>query len=81
MTTNKSTSCPTLTPFNLPDVPFKVIDPNELPNTYRVAFEQFLAGSAAPHPVYAYQHDYERFILLIEQGRIKSIRPINPAFK
>ncbi|CAK2723862.1 hypothetical protein VCRA2133E348_180085 [Vibrio crassostreae] len=35
-----------------------------------MAFEQFLAGSSAPHPVYAYQHDYERFLLLIEQGKI-----------
>ncbi|CAK2404627.1 AraC family transcriptional regulator [Vibrio crassostreae] len=52
------------------DVPFKVIDPNELPNIYRVAFEQFLAGSCAPYPIYAYQHDYERFLLLIEQGEI-----------
>ncbi|CAH1535790.1 conserved hypothetical protein [Vibrio owensii] len=52
------------------DVPFKVIDPNELPNIYRVAFEQFLAGSCAPHPIYAYQHDYARFLLLIEQGEI-----------
>ncbi|TOF56137.1 hypothetical protein CGI33_21695 [Vibrio parahaemolyticus] len=57
--------------FNLPYVQFKVIVPNELPNTYRVAFEQFLAGSSAAHPVYSYQYDYERFILLIEQGRIK----------
>ena len=71
MTTDKSTSQPILTAFNLPDVPFKVIDPNELPTTYRLAFEEFLAGSSAPHPVYAYQHDYERFILLIEQGRIE----------
>ncbi|MEQ6344007.1 hypothetical protein [Vibrio cyclitrophicus] len=71
MTTNKSTLYPTLTPFKLPNVPFKVIDPNELPTTYRLAFEEFLAGSSAPHPVYAYQHDYERFILLIEQGRIE----------
>lgn len=35
-----------------------------------VAFEQFLAGSCAPYPIYAYQHDYERFLLLIEQGEI-----------
>ncbi|KPL97170.1 hypothetical protein [Vibrio splendidus] len=42
----------------------------ELPDIYKVAFEQFLAGSSAPHPVYAYQHDYERFLLLIEQGKI-----------
>ncbi|KAB0458862.1 hypothetical protein [Vibrio kanaloae] len=71
MTTNKSTLYPTLTPFNLPNVPFKVINPNELPATYRLAFEEFLAGSSAPHPIYAYQHDFERFILLIEQGHIK----------
>ncbi|EIV8665310.1 hypothetical protein MA788_003966 [Vibrio parahaemolyticus] len=70
MTTNNSTSHPILTAFNLPDVPFKVIDPNELPDIYKEAFEQFLAGSSAPHPVYAYQHDYERFLLLIEQGKI-----------
>ncbi|MEZ8954612.1 hypothetical protein AB6E50_17070 [Vibrio cyclitrophicus] len=48
-----------------------VIDPNELPTTLRLAFEEFLAGSYAPHPIYAYQHDFERFILLIEQGHIK----------
>lgn len=41
MTINKLTLYPTLTPFNLPTVPFKVIDPNELPTTYRVAFEEF----------------------------------------
>ncbi|MEZ8854375.1 hypothetical protein AB6E16_02580 [Vibrio atlanticus] len=70
MTTDKSTSQPILTAFNLPDVPFKVIDPNELPDIYRLAFEQFLAGSSAPHPVYAYQHDYERFLLLIEREEI-----------
>ncbi len=70
MTTNKSTLYPTLIPFKLPDIPFKVIDPNELPTTYRLAFKEFLAGSSAPHPVYAYQHDYERFLLLIEQGKI-----------
>ena len=41
MTTNKSTLYPILTPFNLPNVPFRVIDPNELPTTYRLAFEEF----------------------------------------
>ena len=71
MTTDYPNSHPELIPFNLPNVPFKVIDPSSLPDTYQRAFEAFLAGSSAPHPIYAYQHDYERFILLIEQGHIK----------
>lgn len=71
MTTDYPNSQPELIPFNLPNVPFKVIDPSSLPDTYQRAFEEFLAGSSAPHPIYAYQHDYERFILLIEQGRIE----------
>lgn len=71
MTTDYPNSHPELIPFNLPNVPFKVIDPSSLPDTYRRAFEEFLTGSSAPHPTYAYQHDYERFILLIEQGRIE----------
>ncbi|NOJ09587.1 hypothetical protein [Vibrio splendidus] len=71
MTTDNPNSHPELIPFNLPNVPFKVIDPSSLPDTYQRVFEEFLAGSSAPHPIYAYQHDYERFILLIEQGHIK----------
>ncbi len=70
MITQDKQPLPTLTPFTLPNVPFTVIDPRDLPANLQIAFECYLAGSAAPHPIYAYQHDYERFCLLVHQGKI-----------
>ncbi|MGF1761615.1 hypothetical protein L4D76_27690 [Photobacterium sagamiensis] len=70
MTDKTEPSLPTLIPFSMPDVPFTVVDPRELPENLQVAFEQFLAGSAAPHPIYAYSHDYERFCMLLRQGKL-----------
>ncbi|MGF1760846.1 hypothetical protein L4D76_23580 [Photobacterium sagamiensis] len=61
---------PTLTPFYIPNIPFAVVDPRELPENIQAAFEQFIAGSATPHPIYVYSHDYERFCMLIRQSKL-----------
>ncbi len=70
MTTQNKKPLPALTPFTLPNVPFTIVDPRELPPPLQNAFEAYLAGSAAPHPIYVYQHDYDRFCLLVQQGKI-----------
>ncbi|CAK2508816.1 conserved hypothetical protein [Vibrio crassostreae] len=61
---------PFLQPQKLPSVPFMVVDPRDLPDEWQEAFERFLIGVAVPHPIYVYQHDYERFCLLVKQGEI-----------
>ncbi|HFQ4941539.1 TPA: hypothetical protein ACGUTZ_004069 [Vibrio vulnificus] len=61
---------PLLQARKLPNVPFMVVDPRDLPEEWQVAFERFLIGAAAPHPIYVYQHDYERFCLLVKKGYI-----------
>ncbi|HGF3724384.1 hypothetical protein CGH72_19670 [Vibrio parahaemolyticus] len=70
MTIQNKQLLPVLSPFTLQNVPFTVIDPRELPAPLLNAFEADLAGSAAPHPIYAYQHDYERFCVLVRQRKI-----------
>ncbi|MBS9834870.1 hypothetical protein [Vibrio alginolyticus] len=69
MTTQNKKPLPALTPLTLLNVPFTVVDPRELPPLQK-AFETYLVGSAALHPIYVYQHDYERFCLLVQQGKI-----------
>ncbi|EID4423511.1 hypothetical protein ABMY36_12555 [Vibrio vulnificus] len=71
MTQQDQRLMPTLTSFLLPNVPFAVVDPRELPETIQSVFEAYLAGSAVPHPIYVYQHDYERFCLLVQQNKIQ----------
>ncbi|HHF2869533.1 TPA: hypothetical protein ACPJZQ_004720 [Vibrio alginolyticus] len=72
MTTQNKQPLPALTPFTLPNVPFSVrCRPHEsFPPSLQNAFEAYLAGSSAPYPIYVYQNDYERFCLLVQQGKI-----------
>lgn len=61
---------PELEEFSMPDVPFRVVDPTELPERTLEAFNAYMRGSAAPHPTYVYSHDYSRFCMLVRRGDI-----------
>ncbi|MEZ9171719.1 hypothetical protein AB4122_09665 [Vibrio cyclitrophicus] len=70
MTNNFENELPNLTEFELENVAFKVVDPTQLPQQIQSAFDEFIAGSAAPHKVYVYSHDYARFCMLVRSGHI-----------
>ncbi|KOO15579.1 hypothetical protein AKJ18_07555 [Vibrio xuii] len=61
---------PRLEEFELENVVFKVVDPTLLPAQTFAAFDAFMAGSTAPHPVFVYAHDYSRFCTLVCKGHI-----------
>lgn len=61
---------PFLQPQKLLNAPFMVVDPRDLSDEWQEAFEHFLIGVAAPHPICVYQHDYDRFCLLVKKGDI-----------
>ncbi|ELR64528.1 hypothetical protein C942_02341 [Photobacterium marinum] len=61
---------PELSEFEMDNVPFKVVDPSELPERTLKAFDAYMRGSAAPHRVYVYSHDYSRFCMLVRRGDI-----------
>jgi len=64
---------PELNEFKMDNVPYKVVDPTELPERTLKAFDAYMMGSAAPHPVYVYSHDYSRFCMLVRRGDITII--------
>ncbi|WP_299140970.1 hypothetical protein [uncultured Vibrio sp.] len=70
MTNKFENTLPELTEFELKNVAFKVVDPTQLPENTLSAFDEFIAGSTAPHPVYVYSHDYARFCMLVREGHI-----------
>ncbi|UHJ60301.1 hypothetical protein [Vibrio furnissii] len=45
---------PTLEEFELPDVPWKVVDPSSLPKATLSAFDSFMSGASVPHRVFVY---------------------------
>ncbi|WP_017050849.1 hypothetical protein [Vibrio anguillarum] len=61
---------PTLEEFELPDVPWKVVDPSSLPKVTLSAFDSFMSGASVPHRVFVYSHDYSRFCMLVCRGDI-----------
>ncbi|MCG9700300.1 hypothetical protein L1D19_09260 [Vibrio natriegens] len=61
---------PTLKEFDLPDVPWKVVDPSSLPPATLSAFDTFMSGASVPHRVFVYSHDYSRFCMLVRRGDI-----------
>ncbi len=61
---------PVLNEFSLENVPFQVVDPSGLPERTLAMFDNFMAGSAVPHQKYVYAHDYERFCMLVREGRL-----------
>ena len=70
MTNTFENALPELEEFELENVIFKVVDPTLLPPKTLSAFDQFMAGSTAPHPVFVYSHDYTRFCTLARKGQI-----------
>ncbi|MEZ8155153.1 hypothetical protein ACED66_02875 [Vibrio splendidus] len=70
MTRDFDNELPELEEFELENVVFKVVDPTLLPPKTLSAFEQFMAGSSAPHPVFVYSHDYARFCMMTRKGHI-----------
>lgn len=58
---------PELNEFEMDNVRYKVVDPSE--RTLK-AFDAYMRGSAVPHPVYVYSHDYSRFCMLVRRGDI-----------
>ena len=70
MATKLDSLLPELKEFSIPDVPFSVVDPTELPEPTRKAFDEFVADSSAPSAFCAYSHDYSRFCKLVRQGDI-----------
>ena len=70
MTNKFESALPELTEFELENVVFKVVDPTQLPQQTLSAFDEFIAGSTAPHPIYVYSHDYARFCKLVRSGHI-----------
>jgi len=65
---------PELSEFEMDNVSYKVVDPTELPERTLAAFDAYMRGSAAPHPIYVYSHDYSRFCMLVRQGRLTIIK-------
>ncbi|MCG9647092.1 hypothetical protein L1D24_00765 [Vibrio brasiliensis] len=61
---------PELEEFELENVVFKVVNPKLLPSHTFAAFDEFMAGSTIPHPIYVYSHDYARFCTLVREGHI-----------
>lgn len=61
---------PLLESFELTNSAFRVVDPSSLPAHTLAAFDDYMAGSAVPHPIYVYSHDYTRFCLLVRRGEI-----------
>ncbi|MEZ8192710.1 hypothetical protein [Vibrio sp. 1F279] len=70
MTNKFENSLPELKEFDLENVAFKVVDPTQLPQKTLSAFDEFMAGSTAPHRIYVYSHDYARFCMLVREGHI-----------
>lgn len=70
MNQNFNEQLPDLEEFDLENVPFKVVDPSPLPEQTLKAFDTFMSGSAVPHRVYVYSHDYARFCMLVRKGNI-----------
>ncbi len=62
---------PTLDVFELAGSGNKVVDPTTLPEKTLAAFNNFMMGKTAPHRVYVYSHDYDRFCTLVRKGNIK----------
>lgn len=71
MTDSYETMLPNLEEFELPNVPWKVVDPSSLPSATLSAFDTFMSGASVPHRVYVYSHDYSRFCMLVRRGDIK----------
>ncbi|EAS40740.1 hypothetical protein C9J48_10990 [Photobacterium profundum] len=61
---------PELNEFEIDNVQYKVVDPTELPDRTFKAFDAYMRGSAAPHLVYVYSHDYSHFCMLVRRGDI-----------
>lgn len=70
MSVNFDLLLPALEEFALDGVGFKIVDPSKLPGPTLKAFDVFMRGSTVPHPIYVYSHDYDRFCMLVRQGRI-----------
>ncbi|AVF75466.1 hypothetical protein NI392_21345 [Vibrio alginolyticus] len=70
MTDNFDHLLPNLKEFELPNVPFKVVDPSSLPPQTLMAFDEFMRGASVPHRVYVYTQDYSRFCMLVRRGDI-----------
>lgn len=62
---------PKLPEFRLDKVPFSVVNPSELPLDIAKAFDSYMRGQAAPHMIYVYAHDWDRFCAAVERGDIK----------
>lgn len=61
---------PTLEEFELPNVPWNVVDPSSLPKATLSTFGLFMSGASVPHRVFVYSHDYLRFCMLVRRGDI-----------
>lgn len=57
MTDNFDQLLPNLKEFELPNVPFKVVDPSSLPPQTLMAFDESMKGASVPHRVYVYTKD------------------------
>ncbi|ELR67897.1 hypothetical protein C942_00205 [Photobacterium marinum] len=70
MATELDALLPELKEFSIPDVPFKVVDPVELPNQTRKAFDEFMTDASTPAAFCVYSHDYSRFCHMVRSGEI-----------
>ncbi|WP_299020130.1 hypothetical protein [uncultured Photobacterium sp.] len=70
MATELDSLLPELKEFSIPDTQFKVVDPLELPEQTRKAFDEFMADASAPAPFCVYSHDYSRFCKMVRKGEI-----------